>query len=46
MDKIRVVLAEDHHVVRAALASFLASEADIEIAGEVADAATLIDVVK
>ncbi len=46
MDKIRVVLAEDHHVVRAALASFLAKEADIEVVGQVADAATLIETVK
>lgn len=46
MKKIRVVLAEDHHVVRAALAAFLAREADIEIIGEVADATILVDTVK
>lgn len=46
MKKIRVVLAEDHHVVRAALAAFLVREADIEVVGEAADAAALIDVVR
>jgi DNA-binding NarL/FixJ family response regulator len=44
-DKIRVVLAEDHHVVRAAVAALLTKEADIEIIGEVADGRALLDVV-
>jgi DNA-binding NarL/FixJ family response regulator len=46
MSRIRVTLAEDHHVVRAAVAAFLANEPDIEVVGEVADATTLISVVK
>jgi DNA-binding NarL/FixJ family response regulator len=41
MQVIRVVLAEDHHVIRVALASFLAQEQDIEVVGEVADATLL-----
>jgi NarL family two-component system response regulator LiaR len=39
--KIRIVLAEDHHVVRAAVASFLAREPDFEIVAEVAEAEKL-----
>ncbi|MEW5985224.1 MAG: response regulator transcription factor [Chloroflexota bacterium] len=45
MDKIQVVIAEDHHVVRAALVSFLAREADLEVVGEVADATTLVETI-
>lgn len=45
MDKIRVVLAEDHHVVRAALVSFLIREADVEVVGEVADGTTLVETI-
>ncbi len=39
--RIRIVLAEDHHVARAAIASFLSREPDFEIVGEVADATEL-----
>lgn len=39
---IRVLIADDHHVVRSALKSFLAKETDIEIVGEVADGNDLI----
>jgi len=35
MSRIRVLLADDHHVVRAAIASFLSSNSDIEVVGEV-----------
>ncbi len=42
MGKIRIVLAEDHHVVRAAIASLLAKEADIEVVGEVPEAMALV----
>lgn len=45
MQTIRVVLAEDHHVIRVALASFLAQEQDIEVVGEVADAALLLTMI-
>ena len=41
MGRIRIVLAEDHHVVRAAIASLLAREADLEVVGEVAEATSL-----
>jgi DNA-binding NarL/FixJ family response regulator len=43
--KIRVLLAEDHHLVRAAIASLLAKETDIEVVGELADATTLVETV-
>jgi DNA-binding NarL/FixJ family response regulator len=39
--KIRIVLAEDHHVVRAAVASFLGREPDFAIVAEVDEAAKL-----
>jgi DNA-binding NarL/FixJ family response regulator len=39
--KIRVLLVEDHHVVRAAVAAFLSREEDLEIVGEVARAVDL-----
>lgn len=35
MPLIKLILAEDHHLIRAALASFLAQEEDMEIIGEV-----------
>lgn len=38
---IKVVLAEDHHVVRAAVAAFLTKEPDIEVIGQVSDGASL-----
>ena len=43
---IRVVLAEDHHVVRAAIASLLAKEGDIEVVGQVAEATSLVSTVE
>lgn len=46
MSRIRVVLAEDHHVVRAAVAAFLTNETDIDVVGEVADATALIDLIE
>lgn len=45
MRPIRVVLADDHHVVRVAVATFLAQEPDIEVVGEISEAASLIEVV-
>ncbi|HSD82472.1 MAG TPA: response regulator transcription factor [Anaerolineae bacterium] len=44
--EIRVILAEDHHIVRAAVAVFLAKEADIEIVGEAADTGTLLEMME
>lgn len=43
---IRVVLADDHHVVRTAVASFLRQQPDIDVVGEVADAAALLEAVE
>jgi DNA-binding NarL/FixJ family response regulator len=37
METINVVLAEDHHVVRAAVAEFLSKEPDIRVVGQVAE---------
>lgn len=45
MRKIRVILAEDHHVVRAAVATFIAQEPDIEVVGEAADGNALLDMI-
>jgi DNA-binding NarL/FixJ family response regulator len=42
MNRISVVLAEDHHVVRTAIAEFLAKEQDIEVVGEVAEGDSLL----
>lgn len=39
---IRVVLAEDHHVVRAAVAQWLNKEPDIRVVGEVTEGGTLL----
>ena len=46
MERIRVLLAEDHHVVRAAIASLLGKEADLEVVGELSDASGLVEAVK
>jgi DNA-binding NarL/FixJ family response regulator len=43
--KIRIVLAEDHHVVRTAIAALLAKESDMEVVGEVADGLSLLKTV-
>lgn len=40
------MLAEDHHVVRAAFAALLAKENDMRVVGEVADGADLVATVK
>jgi DNA-binding NarL/FixJ family response regulator len=45
VERIRVLLAEDHHVVRAAIASLLGKEADLEIVGELSDASGLVEAV-
>lgn len=37
MEKIRILLAEDHHVVRTAVASLLARRPDMEVVGEIAE---------
>jgi DNA-binding NarL/FixJ family response regulator len=45
MNKIRVLVAEDHHMVRAAFAELLNKEADIEVVGQAADTNTLLEMV-
>lgn len=45
-EKIRVVIAEDHHVVRTAVATLLSKEPDIEVVGEASDGAVLPSVVE
>lgn len=44
-NKIRVMLAEDHSVVRSAFAALLTREPDIEVVGEVADITAMLDMV-
>lgn len=44
-NKITVLLAEDHHVVRTAVAALLAKEPDIEVIGEVPDGSNLVETV-
>src|SRR5580765_9029464 len=46
MEKIKVVLADDHTVVRQGLRALLAAEGDIEIVGEAENGRTAIQVVK
>ena len=43
MPKIRVLIADDHALVRAGLRSLLARESDIEVVGEAADGVSLIE---
>jgi DNA-binding NarL/FixJ family response regulator len=45
VERIRVLLAEDHHVVRAAIASLLGKEADLVVVGELAEASGLVEAV-
>jgi len=40
------LLADDHHVVRTAVASFLRQEPDIEVVGEVGEASRLLPLVE
>lgn len=46
MKKIKVVVAEDHHVVRGALTALLAADTGIEVIGELADGTNLIEAVQ
>src|SRR5215510_7584557 len=46
MEKIRVILAEDHTVVRQGLRALLAAEGDIEIVGEAENGRQAIQLVK
>jgi DNA-binding NarL/FixJ family response regulator len=43
---IRLILAEDHHVVRSALASYLRSKPWIDVVGELSDGRNLIEIVE
>ncbi len=42
---IRVVIADDHRILVAALRTMLASEADIAVVGEAGDGAALLELV-
>jgi len=44
--KIRVLIADDHHLVRAGIAALLANQPDIEVVGEAADGLQAIEKVK
>lgn len=44
MDRIRIVLAEDHVVVRQSIRQFLSREKDLEIVGEASDGADAVEV--
>ncbi len=44
--KIKVILAEDHHVVRTAFAALLTKENDMEVIGEVSNAGDLLEAVE
>jgi DNA-binding NarL/FixJ family response regulator len=44
--RIRVLLAEDHHVVRAAIASLLGKEPDLEVVGEISEASGIGEAVR
>ena len=46
MNRIRVLLAEDHTVVRQGLRKILESDPDIEISGEVSDGRSAVEAVK
>jgi two-component system NarL family response regulator len=45
MDKIRILLADDHQMMRQGLRSLLAKEPDIEIVGEAADGTQVLSLV-
>ncbi|HEX5959336.1 MAG TPA: response regulator transcription factor, partial [Hyphomicrobiaceae bacterium] len=45
-DQIRVVIAEDHQVIRRAFAATLSLEADIEVVGQAADGEETVEVVR
>jgi DNA-binding NarL/FixJ family response regulator len=44
--KIRVVIADDHHIMRQGLAGLLRSESDIEVVGEAANGAQAINLAR
>src|SRR5512146_1151201 len=46
MIKIRVVLADDHTILRAGLQSLLNAQPDIEVVGEASDGAATIQVIQ
>jgi len=46
MDKIRIIVADDHQVVRQGIITLLEDEEDIEIIGEAANGLEAIEKVK
>ena len=43
MARIRILIADDHALVRSGLRALLAAQPDIEIAGEAADAVAVVE---
>ena len=46
MSKINIVMADDHHVVRKAIADLLSKEPDIQVIGDTAETTFLLDLVE
>ena len=46
MERIRLVIADDHGILRAGVRALLAPMADIEVAGEAADGAAAVEACK
>jgi len=45
-EKIKILLVDDHHLVRTGIANLLAGESDLEIIGEASNAGEMIDLLK
>lgn len=45
-ETIKILLVDDHHLVRAGIANLLSGEPDIEVAGEASNAGEMIDLLK
>jgi DNA-binding NarL/FixJ family response regulator len=46
MEPIRVLVADDHPIVRAGLRTVLGSQADLEVVGEAADGAEVVQLAR
>ena len=42
MDKTRIVIVDDHHVIRTAIAALVSREKDIEVVGEISDSTKIL----
>ncbi len=45
-EKTKILLVDDHHLVRTGIANLLAGEPDLEIIGEASNAGEMIDLLK